>query len=110
MITRLIENTYAGDGPVESNVLVENSPASSLQPDANPKGINSEDGAPEDGCSSQHAGLLEPALTSERAMNVVIGYRRLRVNSIEILKRSEMIPRKSMIDIPLCRMVSLQVV
>ena len=32
------------------------------------------------------------------------------MNLVEILKRSEMILRKSMIDIPLCRMVSLQVV
>ena len=110
MITRLSENTYAGNGPVELNVLAESSPPSSLQPDVDPKGINSEDGAPKDGCSSQHAGPLEPALTSERAMNVVIGHQRLRVNSVEILKRSEIISRKSMIDIPLCRMVSLQVV
>ena len=59
---------------MESNVLAETSPALSLQPDADPKGVNSEDGAPEDGCSSQHAGPLEPALTSKRAMNVVIGH------------------------------------
>ena len=82
----------------------------SLQLDTDPKGINSEDEALEDGCSSQHPRPSEPALTSERALNVVIGHRRLPVNSVEILKRSEMIPRKSMIDIPLCRMVSLQVV
>ena len=110
VITRLIEDTYTGDGPVESNVLVESPPASSLQPDADPKEMNSEDGAPEDGCSSQLPASSEPALTSERALNVVIGHRCLRVNSAEILKRSKMIPRKSMIDIPLCRMVSLQII
>ena len=110
VITRLTEDTYVGNGPVESNVLVESPLALSLQLDADPKAMNSEDGAPEDGCSSQLPALSEPALTSERALNVVIRHRRLRVNSVEILKRSEMIPRKSMIDIPLCRMVSLQVV
>ena len=74
MITRLSENTYACDGPVESKVLAERSPTSSLQPDADPKGTNSEDGALEDGGSPQHASPLELALTSERAMNVVIGH------------------------------------
>ena len=110
VITRLTEDTYVGDGPVESNVLVESPPASSFQPDTDPKAINLEDREPEDGCSSQLRGPSEPALTSERVLNVVIRHRRLRVNSVEILKRSEMIPRKSTIDIPLCRMVSLQVI
>ena len=32
------------------------------------------------------------------------------MNSVEILKKNKMIPRKSMIDIPLCKMISLQVV
>ena len=110
VITRLTECTYVGNGPAESNVLVESPPDSSLQPDADPRAMNSEDGAPEEGCSSQLPAPSEPALTSERALNVVIGHQRLRVNSVEILKRSKMIQRKSMIDIPLCRMVSLQVV
>ena len=65
VITRLTEDTYTGDGPMESNVLAGSPSASSLQPDADPKGINSEDATPEDGCSSQQPGPLEPALTSE---------------------------------------------
>ena len=52
----------------------------------------------------------EEAITVQKAYNVVIGHRRLRVNSVEIIQKSEMIPKKSMMDIPLCKMVSLQVV
>ena len=109
VITRLTEPIYAGNGPLESNVIVENPPESIVQLDTDPKAMNLEEGTRKEGCSSQLPAPSKLALTLERAYNVVIGHRRLCVNSIEILMRSEMIPRKSMIDIPLCRMVSLQV-
>ena len=52
VITRLTEPTYAGDGPLESNVIVESPPDLNVQPNADPKAMNSEEGAPKEGCSS----------------------------------------------------------
>ena len=47
----------------------------------------------------------------EDAFNVVLGYQRLRINSIDILRRCQILGgRKSQMEIPLCRMIRLQVV
>ena len=46
-------------------------------------------------------------LSTEKGDNVVIGHYHLPVNSVQILIKSKMIPSRSMINILLCRMVSL---
>ena len=54
--------------------------------------------------------LTTPSIV-EDAFDVVLGYRRLRVNSIDILHRCQILGgRKSQMEIPLCRMIGLQVV
>ena len=110
VIARIIEPSYASNGPLASNVLLDSPPDSNVQLDTDPEAMNLEEATPEEDCSSQLSVHSELALTSKRAYNVVIRHQRLHLNSVEILKRSEVIPRKSMIDIPFCRMVSLQVV
>ena len=53
----------------------------------------------------------EPKLKPSKAYALVLGHRRLRVNSVKILQKAQAFQGKhSQIDIPLCRMVSLQVV
>ena len=48
--------------------------------------------------------------TPQKAYDVIISHRRLQINSIQIIMNNEMIAKKSMMEIPLCRMVNLQVV
>ena len=53
----------------------------------------------------------EPKLKPFEAYALVLGYRQLRVNSVKILQKAQAFRGEhSQIDIPLCRMVSLQVV
>ena len=48
---------------------------------------------------------------AEDAFDVVLGYRRLRVNSIVILHKCQILGgRKSQMEIPLCKTIDLQVV
>ena len=50
----------------------------------------------------------EPKLKPSEAYALVLGHRRLRVNSVKILQRAQTFRGEhSQIDIPLCRMVSL---
>ena len=54
---------------------------------------------------------IEPRLNPSEAYALVLGHRRLRVNSVQILQKAQAIQGAlSQIDIPLCRMISLQVV
>ena len=53
----------------------------------------------------------EPKFKPSEAYALVLGHRRLRVNSVKILQRAQALRGKHFqIDIPLCRMISLQVV
>ena len=53
----------------------------------------------------------EPKLQPSEAYALVLGHRRLRVNSVQILQRSQAFQGEfSQIEIPLCRMITLQVV
>ena len=53
----------------------------------------------------------EPKLKPSEAYALVLGHRRLRNNSVKILQKAQAFRGEhSQIDIPLCRMVSLQVV
>ena len=53
----------------------------------------------------------ELRLNSSEAYALVLGYRRLCINSVQILQKAQAIQGGlSQIDIPLCRMISLQVV
>jgi hypothetical protein len=53
----------------------------------------------------------EPLLPPAEAYELVVRHRRKRVNSVQILKNLECFSGgKSQIDIPLCRMISLQIV
>ena len=53
----------------------------------------------------------EPRLNSSEAYALVLGHRQFCVNSVQILQKAQAIQGGlSQIDIPLCRMISLQVV
>ena len=53
----------------------------------------------------------EPRLNLSEAYALVLGHKRFRINSIQILQKAQAIQRGlSQIDIPICRMISLQVV
>ena len=54
---------------------------------------------------------IEPRLNPSEAYALLLGHRRLRVNSVQILQKAHAIQGAlSQINIPLCRMISLQVV
>ena len=54
---------------------------------------------------------IEPRLNPSEAYALVLGHKRLRVNSVQILQKAQAIQGTlSQIDFPLCRMISLQVV
>ena len=53
----------------------------------------------------------EPRLNSSEAYALVLGHRQLHINSIQLLQKAHAIQEGlSQIKIPLCRMISLQVV
>ena len=55
--------------------------------------------------------ISRPRLNQSEAYSLVLGHRRLRVNSVQILQKAQVFDGDlSQIEIPLCRMISLQVV
>ena len=64
--------------------------------------------------SKTEGGILvgtEPKLHSSEVYALVLGHRRLQVNSVQILQRFQAFQGEfSQIEIPLCRMITLQVV
>ena len=72
-----------------------------------PKGDNGFESETEGGIVVE----TEPKLLPSEAYALVLGHRRLRVNSVKILQRFQAFQGEfSQIEIPLCRMITLQVV
>jgi hypothetical protein len=60
---------------------------------------------------SEHEQGIEPTILHAKAYELVLEYRSKRVNSVDILRRLEYLDGgRAEMDIPLCRMISLQVV
>ena len=53
----------------------------------------------------------KPSTPEETAYDVILSHRRLRVNSVQVLQKMQILKDgRAMMDIPLCRMIGLQVV
>ena len=74
VIARITEPAYTGNGPLDSNILLDSPPDSNVQLDPDPKAMNLEEATPKEECSSQLPAPSELAFTLERAYNVVIGH------------------------------------